>query len=79
MKQKFTYKTIIQENKDVTRYKCWKEEFKDEDSGNSVWIDRMELIKVNGVVVRFYANSEIKRMSAHQKRLIFAKIPRREK
>lgn len=27
----------------------WKEEFKDEDTGESIWIERSEVVRVNGV------------------------------
>ena len=71
MKKKFWYKTIKQEDGKICRYKCWKDEFKDESGSECVFITRHKLIKVNGHKIRFYSDSEIKRMTKKQKEEIF--------
>lgn len=63
MKMSYTYKTEIDKNGNLMRYRCWKEPFTDEDTGEVIWVKRRELMKVNGEKVRFYSTSEWKRMS----------------
>ena len=48
--KKTKFKYITEENKkgDLITYKCWDEDFKDEDTGEVITIARREMIKING-------------------------------
>ncbi len=46
-KTKFTYVKELNK-KDLVTYKCWDEDFKDEDTGEVITIARRKAIKING-------------------------------
>jgi len=64
--EKFTYTSKVDKKGNVSRYRCWFETFKDEDSGETIKLKRHELIKYNGEPVRFYGLSELKKMNKQQ-------------
>ena len=70
-KKKYWYSTKIGDKERVCRFRHWKEEFKDADTGESIFITRSLLIKVNGKKMRFYSNDEVKRMTPAQKKEVF--------
>lgn len=64
------YKTKTDERGNVLRVRTWVENFVDEYTGKVVSINREELIKVNGVAVKFYRTSELKAMTPSQRKAI---------
>jgi hypothetical protein len=70
-RRKFGYVTETDKKGNVYRYRTYFDNFKDEDTGEFVPIKRHHLIKVNGKRVRFYSNTEIKRMSPAERKKIF--------
>ncbi len=66
LKNPYTYKTVTDKNGNVERFRCWDENFKDEDSENVITIKRHQLIKLNGEKVVWFSNSELKQMSKKQ-------------
>ncbi len=73
-KRKVTYKTEIDKRGNVRRFKCWKEEFKDEDGGKSIFINRQQLIKLNGDKVVWYSHGELNRMTKKERKSIELKF-----
>lgn len=67
---KFTYVTKKDERGNEIRYRCWYEIFKDEDTGEEVKIKRHEKIKVNGVKVVWYSDSQLRKMTKQQRQSI---------
>lgn len=66
---KYTYKTVKTKGGNVHRFRCWTENFKDEDTGQLIPIDRHRLIKVNGKKVVWMPGATSKSKGA---------IPRKE-
>jgi hypothetical protein len=73
MKNKYTYRTVVDKDGNTIRYRYWIENFRDEDTGRFYPIERKKPIKVNGEPVTWYSNSEIKNMTASERKSI--KIP----
>lgn len=48
MKTKFTHITEKNKKGDLVKYKCWDEDFKDEDTGEVITIARREAVAING-------------------------------
>ncbi len=70
MSQKYTYKSETDKAGNVSRYKCWKEGFTDESSGEVVTITRATLIKFNGEPTEWYPMSKLKAMTPSQRKKI---------
>lgn len=56
---KYTYKTTTTKAGNIHRFRCWVENFKDEDTGRLVPIKRSRLIKVNGRPVTWIPGARI--------------------
>jgi hypothetical protein len=48
MKTKFSYAKEKNKKGDMITYRCWNEDFKDEDTGEVITIQRREAVKING-------------------------------
>ena len=67
---RYTYSSTTDKKGNVTRWRNWKEEFKDEDTGKSVTIPRKEPIKYNGEKLVWYSSSQLRKMSKQQRESI---------
>ncbi len=62
----YTY-SEVKSKKGVVKYKHWTEEFKDESTGDSIFIERKKPIELNGEELVWYSNSEIAKMSKEER------------
>ena len=61
------YETETDKKGNVIKYGKWLEVFKDKSTGDSISIERKELVEVNGESVRFYSDSELRKMSKQER------------
>lgn len=68
--QRFRYEGGTDKKGNELRFRVWFEDFKDEDTGDVIRIKRRELCKFNGKKVRWYSESELRRMAPAQRKSI---------
>jgi hypothetical protein len=74
MMKKYGYKTEIDSEGNVKRFRIWNETFTDLDTGKDITIKRHRMIKFNGDPVRWYNTKELRQMTAKQRHAINLKI-----